>query len=125
MNDEIIRRTVEFMLEQQAQFAAEIETLKDGRLRDEDRVAKLEERMTHIEELLTKIVAIMEKMSALQEHAINNVSMLPSIVAETDERVNLLVNIFERYLSEKDMLHDLKAELNKENLVEIEIRDVE
>ena len=125
MTEEIIKRTVEFMLEQQAQFAAEIETLKSGRDASEDKIGKLEERMTHIEELLTKIVAIMEKMSALQEHAINNVSTLPGIIAETDERVNLLVNIFERYLSEKIVLSDLKTELRIGSQVEIEIEDAE
>lgn len=125
MTEEIIKRTVEFMLEQQAQFAAEIETLKSGRDTSEDQIGKLEERMTHIEELLTKIVAIMEKMSALQEHAINNVSTLPGIIAETDERVNLLVNIFERYLSEKIVLSDLKTELRIGNSAEIEIQDAE
>ncbi len=125
MKEEIIKRTVEFMLEQQAQFAAEIETLKAGRRGGEDKVAKLEERMTHIEELLTKIVAIMEKMSALQEHAINNVSTLPGIIAETDERVNLLMNVFERYLSEKDLLHDFKTELKNGKPIELEIQDGE
>jgi chromosome segregation ATPase len=125
MNQEIIKRTVEFMLEQQAQFAADFENLKAGRADNDDRVAKLEERMAHIEELLTKIVSIMEKMSALQEHAINNVSTLPTIIAETDERVNLLVNIFERYLSEKDPLLDFNAEFNQVAATEFEVKDVE
>jgi hypothetical protein len=125
MNEEIIKRTVEFMLQQQAQFAADIETLKEGKRSGDDKVAKLEERMAHIEELLTKIVAIMEKMSALQEHAINNVSTLPGIIAETDDRVNLLVNIFERFLSEKETSYDLRTELKNGKPIEIEIKDVE
>ncbi len=125
MTEELIKKTVEFMLEQQAQFAADIESLKEGRSTNHERVARLEERMTHIEELLTKMVAIMEKMSALQEHAINNVSTLPSIIAETDDRVNLLVNIFERYLSEKDHLSDCRTELKKATRIELEIKDAE
>ena len=125
MTEEIIKKTVEFMLEQQAQFAADIGTLKEGHSAGDERVAKLEERMTHIEELLAKIVAIMEKMSALQEHAINNVSTLPGIIAETDERVNLLVNIFERFLSEKVTPGDLTIVAETRSPIEVEIKDAE
>ncbi|MEW6128374.1 MAG: hypothetical protein AB1757_15150 [Acidobacteriota bacterium] len=101
MTNGIQNKTLEFILEQQAQFAAELEAVKRGAVGEVERIAKLEERMANIEDLLTKMVNIMEKMSALQEHALNNVSSFPNIIAETDERVNLLIGMFERYLSEK------------------------
>ncbi len=108
MSEEAMQRTVDFMLEQQAQFAADIQILKETQSADQARLQKVEERLDQIEQSLTKIVNVLEKLTTLQEQAVANVSALPSIIAETDERVNTLITIFERFLSE-----GLKKQLEK------------
>ena len=43
MNNEEIQKTMEFILEQQAQFAANIQKLQEERMRDDPRIKRLEE----------------------------------------------------------------------------------
>ncbi|HEY0319509.1 MAG TPA: hypothetical protein VGC66_00910 [Pyrinomonadaceae bacterium] len=43
MNNEEIQKTMGFILEQQAQFAANIQELQEERLRDDSRIKRLEE----------------------------------------------------------------------------------
>lgn len=113
MTDAIQIKTLEFILEQQAHFSAELDAIKKTDTGEVERIAKLEERMANMEELLTKLVNIIEKMSALQEHAINNVASFPNLIAESDERVNLLISMFERLLSEKKISFEIPSKILK------------
>jgi hypothetical protein len=100
MSEEAMQRTMEFMLEQQAQFAADIQILREAQTANQERLKKAEDRIEQLEGTLAKTIHILEKMTNLQEQAVANVSALPPIIAETDERVNTLITIFERFLSE-------------------------
>ena len=51
MTDEERRRTMEFILEQQAQFAVNIQRLEEERIRDRPRLARLEESFLQLVEL--------------------------------------------------------------------------
>ena len=113
MSEDAIQRTVDFMLEQQAQFAADIQILKETQSADQTRLQKVEERLEQIQQSLTKMVKVLEKLTTLQEQAVANVSALPPIIAETDERVNTLITIFERYLSERSKRQIEKVESQK------------
>lgn len=102
------------MLEQQAHFAADIQIGKEIQAKEQARLEKVEARLEELEQSLAKMVNILEKITNLQEQAVANISALPPIIAETDERVNTLITIFERFLSEglRNLMDKVEVEEN-------------
>lgn len=86
MNNEEIQKTMEFILEQQAQFAANIQNLHEERMRDDSRVKRLEESFQLLVQLAqstdTRLDTLEINMAALAEAQIH-----------TDERLSALIDI--------------------------------
>lgn len=107
MTNEEMQEKVEFILEQQARFAVKVDTLADIHANSETRLARLEESFAllvqmakltderqdaadrQITRLAEKVNTLVEKMEELAETQKNS-----------DERLNTLIGIFERYISE-------------------------
>ncbi|HKQ52608.1 MAG TPA: hypothetical protein VJT74_09580 [Pyrinomonadaceae bacterium] len=108
MTNEEIEKTMQFILEQQAQFASNFQRIEEARARDAARITRLEESFqllvqlaeSHDERLVTlteaqirtneQIAAIDEQIAAINERT-----------AETDERLNALIKVVERYISSR------------------------
>jgi uncharacterized protein YoxC len=101
MADEEMQRTMQFILEQQAQLTATVGRLSEKVDRTADginsllAIAELHER--EIEALRESVNAVTESVNAVSE----SVSAVDERGRETDERLNALINTVERYISER------------------------
>ena len=96
MNDEQFQRRMDFIVEQQAQFAVDIQQLKET----QEAEAKLwREKYGDLTDALTTVVGMVGKLAEAQERTVEQLSELTSKQAETDDRLNALINVVERYFS--------------------------
>jgi chromosome segregation ATPase len=107
MSEEEMQKKMEFIIEQQAQFAADIQLLRETQAADSKRI-------TGLMDALTTVVGIIGKLSASQERtdarvaevaaSVNSLAGAQANLAEaqanTDERLNTLIGIIERYFSD-------------------------
>lgn len=100
MNNEEIQKTMEFILEQQAQFAANIQKLQEERMRDDSRIKRLEESFqllvklaqstdTRLETLETNMATLEITMATLE----TSMAALADAQAHADERLSALIDI--------------------------------
>ncbi len=93
MTDDEVRKTMEFILEQQAQFAANIQRLQEERARDNPRIARLEESFQLLVQLAqstdTRIDRIESNAAALE----SNMVALAAAQLHSDERLSALIDI--------------------------------
>jgi len=86
MNNEEIQKTMEFILEQQAQFAANIQNLQEERMRDDSRVKRLEESFQ-------LLVHLAQSTDTRLDTLVINMAALAEAQAHTDERLSALIDI--------------------------------
>ncbi|MGH9874906.1 MAG: hypothetical protein ACRD9S_20825 [Pyrinomonadaceae bacterium] len=93
MTEEEIRKTMEFILEQQAQFAANIQHLQEQRAQDNPRLARLEESFIVLVQLAqttdNRLDRIESNMAALE----SNMAAMAAAQTRTDERLSALIDI--------------------------------
>src|ERR1043165_62884 len=100
MMNENIRRNMEFIVEQQARFAARLERLEEERIRDKPRQAELQKSFQTVVELLKiqesrldrvefKTDVLKTKNTALE----TNMAALAAAQAHADQRLSALIDI--------------------------------
>jgi hypothetical protein len=93
MNNEEIQKTMEFILEQQAQFAANIQKSQEERIRDGSRIKRLEESFQLLVQLAqstdTRLDSLESNTAALE----TNMAALAEAQAHSDERLSTLIDI--------------------------------
>jgi hypothetical protein len=100
MTNEEIQKTMEFIVEQQAQFAVNIQRLQEERLHDKPRLTRLEESFqllvqlaqttdTRLDSLESNSIARESTMIALE----SNMAALAAAQAHSDERLSALIDI--------------------------------
>lgn len=107
MTNEEIQRTMEFILEQQAQFAANIQRLQETHLRDNPRLTRLEESFQLLVQLAqatdsrldstdsrldstdARLNLVAENMALVEA----NMAALAASQAHSDERLSALIDI--------------------------------
>jgi DNA repair exonuclease SbcCD ATPase subunit len=93
MTNEEIQKTMEFILEQQARFAVNIQRLLEDRLRDNPRFTRLEESFQLLVQLAqttdTRLETLESNMSTLE----TNMAALAAAQTHTDERLTALIDI--------------------------------
>jgi hypothetical protein len=106
MTDDEMQKTIEFLLEQQAQFVTRVQ-------RDEERLARLEDAFAtlvriarigdeRLDVLESGLSSLTEKMTALVEAQARTdarIGELAEAQAHSDQRMNALIDIVERYIS--------------------------
>jgi predicted nucleic acid-binding Zn-ribbon protein len=85
MANEQFERHMQFIVEQQAQFAVDIQQLKEAQ-------AELTKKHNHLTEALTTVVGMVGKLTHAQDRTDEKLS-------ETDDRLNTLIGVVERYFS--------------------------
>ena len=92
--DEEVKRNVSFIIQQQAQFASDMQQLRETQARSEQRWERTEESVRSLHAIAQiherEITAIAESQSRTDRQ-----------MAETDERINALVNVVERLVSDR------------------------
>lgn len=109
MNNEQFERRMEFIVEQQAQFAADIHQLKETQKAE---AALWREKHQSLNDAVTAIVGIVGKLARAQEHTDEQLSELTNKQAETDDRLNVLIGVVERYFSGNGRRPKSKSSLN-------------
>jgi hypothetical protein len=99
-----IQKRMEFIIEQQAQFAVDIQQLRETQAAD-SKIMK--EKHNSLTEALTSVVGMIGKLSTVQERTDSNVAelagqmiTLAAVQASTDERLSMLIGMVERYSSD-------------------------
>jgi len=100
MTNEEIQRTMEFILGQQAQFAANIQLLQEERIRDSPRLTRLEESFQLLvrvaESTDTRLDRLESNTSAVEANMAGLEASMAALVAaqtHTDERLSALIDI--------------------------------
>jgi uncharacterized protein YhaN len=98
---EEMQRNMDFIVRQQAQFSADVERLREMQEHSEQRWVRIERMWERTEESVRSLHAIAQihegEITALAEAQAQTASQM----AETDERINALVNTVERIISER------------------------
>ena len=84
MSDDI-QKTVQFILEQQAQFAVNLQ--------------KTEERVTRLEEHMTEMARAQAEMARSQAHMNEVVAVMADTHKHTEEKLEAFIGVLERYIS--------------------------
>ena len=104
MTNEEIQRTMEFILGQQAQFAANIQRLQEERIRDNPRLTRLEESFqllvrlaensdTRLDKLESGTSALENRLESSKSALEANMAALAAAQTHTDERFSALIDI--------------------------------
>ena len=103
MSNEQFERRMEFIIEQQAQFSADILELKEAQKAEaqlwRDKYNNLSDAITTIVGIVGKLASAQERLASSQERTDEQLSELTNKQAETDERLNALIGVVERYFS--------------------------
>ena len=107
MNNEEMRKTMEFIVEQQAQFVVNIQRLQEEQLRDIPRLTRLEDsfqllvqlaettdtRLDTLESNTVKLESNTVKLEANMVKLEANMAVLAETQAHSDERLSALIDI--------------------------------
>ena len=97
MTNEEMQRTMEFVLNQQARFSEGMEQLRESHAQVEKRTSNLETAFVNIVNAVTDIgkaqLALTERVTRLAD----SIAELKETQAHTDQRVNALIDIIERW----------------------------
>ena len=100
-HNEEMQRNMDFIVRQQAQFSADMQQLRESQERAELRWERIERRWERTEESVRNLHAIAQiherEITTLAEAQARTTSQM----AETDERINALVNTVERLIGER------------------------
>ena len=109
MSNDELNRKMEFIIEQQAQFSADIEVMREVHAADtklfkeESKLAKeqihsLNESVHSLNAAVTAVVGMVGQLSEAQERTNAAMFELASAQARTEERLNIFINVVERHL---------------------------
>ena len=93
MTEDEMQKKMEFILEQQAQFAINVDLLGEAQQRTEahlSEVAVAQAQMARSQAHMNEVVAVMAEAQERTDRKLG----------ETDDRLNTLINVVERYISE-------------------------
>lgn len=103
MANEQFERHMQFIVEQQAQFSADILELKETQKMEgqlwREKYDNLTDAITTIVGMVGKLAEAHQRLSATQERTDEQLSELTNKQAETDNRLNALISVVERYFS--------------------------
>jgi chromosome segregation ATPase len=93
MTNEEIQRTMEFIIKQQEGFSERMEVLSESHAKSEGRITRLEGAFVNLYNTVSKLA----DTAAKHEKAL---ATLTESQAHTDERLNNLIDVVERLISE-------------------------
>ena len=100
MTNEELKRTMEFIVEQQAQFAVNIQRFEEERIHDRPRLVRLEDsfqRLVALSEItdarLDRLESKTDDLESSTSTLESNMSRLAAAQAHADERLSALIDI--------------------------------
>lgn len=103
MNSDEIQKKMDFIIEQQAQFTVNVQKLEENLQRLEGSQENAEKRMSRLEGAIVSLVNIIGDSQKATDEKIKQVAETQSkALAETNERLNSLIIVVERFISGKN-----------------------
>ena len=93
MTNEEIQRTMEFILEHQARFAANIQRLQEERIRDNPRLTRFEESFQLLVRLAETTDTRLDRLESSTSTLETNMAALAAAQTHTDEQLSVLIDI--------------------------------
>ena len=93
MSNEEMNKKMEFIVEQQAQFAANIQRLQEERIRDNPRLTRLEESFQLLVRLAENTDTRLDRLESNTSALEANMAALAAAQTHTDERLSALIDI--------------------------------
>ncbi len=107
MINEELKKNLEFIVEQQALLASRIEQLTENMLALKDIAVANAHSLERLTNLLERLVTIQEKtdnnvvfLAKFQEKTSTEVLQLANANAQTEEKLNIFISMFEKYISQ-------------------------
>jgi DNA anti-recombination protein RmuC len=107
MTDEDMKKKMEFIIEQQAQFTVNMDLLREAQQRTEARVADIAtaqaqatRMQAHVNEVIATLAEAQQRTEERVQTLVESQTRTDQKMAETDERLNTLINVVERHISE-------------------------
>lgn len=100
MTNEEMQSTIQFIVEQQAQFMVNLQHLQEQMVRVEGSLEKLGESLEKLSESQEKFGESLESLHRLVGTVLEAQATTEVNLARTDERLNNLINVVERYISD-------------------------
>ena len=97
MTNEEMQRTMEFVLNQQARFSEGMEQLRESHAQAEKRISNLETGFVNIVNAVADITKIQQALAERVTQLAVDIAELREAQAHTDQRVNALIDIIERW----------------------------
>ena len=108
MSNEELDRKIEFIVEQQAQFAADIQVMREVHEADtkllKEETKLLKEQYSNLSDAVTTIVGLVgglaqgqQAMTQAQQTTAAQIAELVNAQSRTDKRLNVIIGVVERY----------------------------
>ena len=97
MDDKKLQKTIEFILDNQAQFSANIQELKELHRQSEKRTSILERATLNLYNQVVKTSESVDKMSEKVDKMSEKVDKMSDSQMETDERLNAVIVMVEKF----------------------------
>lgn len=92
MDNEQIERHISFIIEQRAQFSVDMQKLNEAHTKAEGRISRLEGA-------IVAVVNMIADLTKAQKGLVEAQKRTDEQLAETNERLNIFINVVERHLS--------------------------
>ena len=102
MDDEKLQKTIEFILDSQAQFTADIQELKELHKQSEKRIGVLERATVNLYNQVVKTSESVDKLSENVSKVTEKMDKLTDSQIETDERLNAVILMVEKFLGNQN-----------------------
>jgi hypothetical protein len=96
MSNEEMNKRMEFIVEQQAQFAADIQVMREVQAQDAN---LLKEQDRKLSDAVVAVVGMIGNLVQSQTRTDESIKLLIEAQARTEQRLNIFINIVERYIS--------------------------
>jgi chromosome segregation ATPase len=102
MDDEKLQRTIEFIIENQAQFTVEMQKLQETQKEAEKRTNVLERAVLNLYNTSVETTKNIQQLTENQKQLTADIKELRTAQKETDHRLNAVILMVERYLSREN-----------------------
>lgn len=95
MSNEEMAKKMEFIVEQQAQFTADIGVMREVQAQD---AKLLKEQYRKLSDAVITVVGLVGTLTQAQARTGDSLNLLAQAQARTEERLNIFINVVERYI---------------------------
>lgn len=100
MSDEEMERKIEFIVDQQSHFAVNMDLLGERFNQLTERVDQIAEHVDELAQAQIRTEQTVEQLARVQNHVLTVVGFIGDTQVRTDERLNSLMSVVERFISE-------------------------